>query len=431
MKTSFLILVYLLSVGCSCALTLQELQKSFRVERLKVENDENTKISSLRANYSKALSKIQTKYQRAGRLDDALKIKEEITMVQGDTSPLPPLAEKPPVELSSARKIFFKQSIAIRKKSGNTLIGLATKMDKLLSQKVLELTKLGNLEKATEAREYRKKLKEDQVITAAHTLINRVRSDGSSSVALRIRRAGDDLEVHVRYDARGKVSLESPVENVVEKSGGKKEKGETSAKNLGEFIGAKGYIVDPFVSYSNDFRKKDIGRLRLTSLELGLMKEDEGEVGTRITIPANAQNPHGKISEALPALAQKGTYKVNLRYFVPKQNKSIKGLQFVQGVGGPIRGSITQKTGVWSELDFTSTSLNENDYLLLYLRSDKKRPLAAIAGDYVSISDVTISHIAFTACIVERFDKDGAISESSISIDQQKAIAQNGSILPF
>ena len=133
----------------------------------------------------------------------------------------------------------------------------------------------------------------------------------------------------------------------------------------------------------------------------------------------------------LPALAQKGTYKVNLRYFVPKQNKSIKGLQFVQGVGGPIPGSITQKTGVWSELDFTSTSLNENDYLLLYLRSDKKSPLAAIAGDYVSISDVTISHIAFTACIVERFDKDGAISESSISIDQQKTIAQNGSILPF
>ena len=105
-------------------------------------------------------------------------------MLQGDTSPLPPLAEKPPVELSSARKIFFKQSIAIQKKYGNTLIVLATKMDKLLSQKVLELTKLGNLEKAAEAREYRKKLKEDQVIIAAHTLINRVRSDGSSSVAL-------------------------------------------------------------------------------------------------------------------------------------------------------------------------------------------------------------------------------------------------------
>ncbi|MDA7629361.1 hypothetical protein OAF06_02840 [Akkermansiaceae bacterium] len=430
-KASIITFVYLLSVSFSCALTLQELQKSFQVERLKIESEEGKKISSLRANYSKALVKIQVKYQKAGRLDDALSVKKEIDLVQEGASPFPPLEGKPPFELISARKIFSKQSITLRKVSAKDLVGLAKKMDKLLAQKVIELTKSGELEDATEARAYREKLTQDQVIVAATTLINRVRADGSSAVAMRIRRAGDNLEVDVRYDSRGKVSLESPIENVVEKTDGKEEKGKTSAKTLGEFIGAKGFEVDPYVTFSNDFTKRGSGKLGVSSLELGFVKKDADKVGVRISIPAKSVNPHGKISGVLPTLAQKGTYRVRLNYFAPKENKAVNGIQFVQGGGSPIPESISETSGAWEELEFTSVSTNEHDYLLFYLRSEKKVPLTEMKGDYITISDMSISHIAFSAYIVERFDENGAISESSPKSDQQKAMAQNGSLLTF
>ncbi|MEN8846926.1 MAG: hypothetical protein ABF377_02475 [Akkermansiaceae bacterium] len=429
MKT-LLLAIGILSLGSASALTLEELQKSFRVKRLKIENEEKTESLRLGQNYTKALSKIQVNYQKAGHLDRVLMVQKEIEVVGSATWPLPPLNEEAPSELSRSRKIFFKQALTIRQDAAKSIIKVTDKMDKLLGDKVIGLTKSGDLEGAQATKKYKESLAQDPQLVAARSLLKSVRADGSSLVALRIRRAGDNLEVLVRYDSSGKISMKSPIENVIEHTGGKDQKGETKAKTLGEFLGAKGYTVDPYTSYSSDLSKGKLGEMRATSLELDFGKEDSGGSGTRIKLSLNPQNPHINFSKVLPPLLEKGTYRVQVRYFVPKENKAVVGIQFAQGVG-PIPGSITTKKGKWEDLDFTAVSANEHVGLLFYLKSD---PIAANPSnleEYVSISRVTISHQSFTAYIVDRFDKDGAATQISAEPEDQKILAENGALLPF
>lgn len=430
MKTLTLLFVTIFSLVSVSALTLDELHKSYRVERLKIENEEKTASNTLRLNYAKALSKIQVEYQKRGDLERALMVKNEIQLISSATWPLSPIDESAPSELARARKIFFKQALAIKINSAKSLIKVIEKMDGFLAGKVTEHTKAGDLEEAQTAKIAKESLAKDPQFNAACSLLKSVRADGSSLVALRVRRAGDNLEVLVRYDSSGEISMQSSVENVIEHTGGKDQKGETKAKTLGEFLGAKGYTVDPYIAYSSDFSKRKLGKMRATSLELHFGKEDSGESGTRIKISAPPKNPHINFPKVLPPLVEKGTYRVQVRYFVPKENKAVVGIQFAQGVG-PIPGSITTKKGKWEDLDFTAVSANEHVGLLFYLKSDPIAVNPSNLEEYVSISRVTISHQSFTAYIVDRFDKDGAATQISAEPEDQKILAENGALLPF
>ena len=53
---------------------------------------------------------------------------------------------------------------------------------------------------------------------------------------LRLRRSTDNVEVDVRLDGSGKVSLDSPIANVVEDTGGTGEDGTTNASTLNGFL---------------------------------------------------------------------------------------------------------------------------------------------------------------------------------------------------
>ena len=424
------IALLLLSFVRAEALTLEELQRSFQIKRLKIEDAGKTKIATLSHKYLVALEKTQKKYQDSGRLDDTLAIQAEIDLVKSEKWPLPPLAGKAPLDLVSLRKIYFKSYLSVQRETGTELMSSVDTMDQLLEKQVSALTKAGDLNGAQAARRYRKELGDDEGIKGYRALLARVWADGSSSVGMRIRRAGDHLEVLVRYDSSGEISPESKISNVVEITGGKIEKGDTEAKTLGEFIGSKGFKVDPFVALEKTFNDRTLAPVNVTALETQFLKKDEDETGVRLVSIAKPVNTHISLGHCLPGLSEKGTYEVKVRYFIPKTNDVIKGIKFVQGVGQSIPGSESKTVGKWETLSFTATSTHDRKNLLLYLYFDPKAAGVQKKGDYLNLSSLSVKHIAFSAYIVERFDKDGAIVESFRVPAEQKQIARNGAILP-
>lgn len=411
-------------------LTLEELQQSFIVKRLKIVDASASDLDVLRQNYVAALGRIQQKYETAGRLDEALLSKEEIGLVSAETWPMPPMAKAAPRDLVSARKLYIRNHIEFQKKAALSLVKAAEKMDRLLSEKVISLTKEGDLEAARKAQTIQESIEEDKVLTAARALVQRVGKDGSSPVALRIRRVGDDLEVEVRYDISGKISLQSPVENVVEITGGRKEKGSTEAKNLGEFLGGKGFTVDPYVAMDKNFADREVGLMRFTALDSDFDRNEAGEAALRLEVSANPENIHISIGDYLPALSEKGTVRVELRYFVPKSNKFINGLKFVQAELGPIPGSLTTKVGEWEDFGFDVQSGSENPRLLMYLNSKERVPEPRLTGDSVFISRLRVSHQAMSAYLVKEFDRQGGESLVQLAADQQSLFALNGALVP-
>ncbi|MDA7887883.1 hypothetical protein N9A86_00685 [Akkermansiaceae bacterium] len=429
MKTLILIFMALL-LGRSLALTLDELQQSYTVKRLKIVNAQETKIQELRRNYSEALGRIQQKYQKAGRLDDALLSKKEIDLVTAKIWPMPPISEDAPSDIISARGLYVRSYIDFQKTAGQSLVRDAVKMEALLAEKVISLTQAGDLEEAKKARDYQKSIESDPVLLEARALIQRVGNDGSSPVALQIRRAGDDLEVEVRYDSSGKISLQSPVGNVLEITGGKKEKGSTKAKNLGEFIGGKGFTVDPYVAYTKKFDDREIGPLGFSAVEAEFKKKQGGETGLKIQVAVNPKNIYLSLGDCLPVLSEKGTFRVEIRYFVPQSNKFINGLKFTQsGVAGPIPGSLTTKIGEWESFSFEAVTRSENPRLLMYLNSKERVKEPLLTGDQVLISHLQISHQSMSAYLVQKFDRDGGRSFLNPDADKQTLFALNGDLV--
>jgi hypothetical protein len=429
MKSIVLLLLVLLS-GPSVGLTLDELQQSFSVKRLKIVDARETNLETLRKSYLAALERIQQKYEGAGRLDDALLSKKETNLVLEKTWPMPPLAESAARDLLSARKLFVRNHIDFQKKAGLSLVRAAEKMDELLAEKVVALTKEGDLASAKSARELQKTLQDDEALVAARALVQRVGNDGSSPVALRIRRAGDDLEVEVRYDSSGKISLQSPVENVVEITDGKKEKGTTTAKTLGEFIGGKGFKVDPYIALDEKFDDKEVGPIRFTSLAADFEKTDTGEMSLNLKVAANPLNIHASLGDCLPKLSEKGTYRIEIRYFVPKSNKFVNGMKFVQSEAGPLPGSLTLKTGEWDTFTVDMESGSETSRLLLYLNSKENVPQAQLVGESVQISHLQVSHQSMSAYLVQMFDRDGGQTQVNLEKATQTLFALNGDLVP-
>lgn len=429
MKILILIFLSFLLEG-AVALTLDELQKSYTVKRLKILDAQEANLKKLRKNYSLALGRLQQKYQKAGRLDDALLSKNEIDLVTAKTWPMPPISENVPGDLMAGRKLYISSYIDFQKKGGHSLIQVAEKMEALLAEKVSSLTKAGNLEAAKRARAYQRTLESDPDLLEVRALIQRVGNDGSSPVALRIRRAGDDLEVEVRYDSSGKISLQSPVENVLEITGGKKEKGLTKAKTLGEFVGGKEFKVDPYVAFHKKFDDREVGPIGFSALETEFKKTALGEVGLKMRVAANPKNIYLSLGDCLPLLSEKGTFRVEIRYFIPKSNKYINGLKFSQaGVAGPIPGSLTTKTGKWESFTFDAVTRSENPRLLMYLNSKEPVPEPTLIGEFILLSQLTVTHQSMSAYCVQEFDRDGGLDSRNLDAEKQPLFALNGSLV--
>ncbi|MDB4290459.1 hypothetical protein N9905_01085, partial [bacterium] len=132
----------------------------------------------------------------------------------------------------------------------------------------------------------------------------------------------------------------------------------------------------------------------------------------------------------LPNLAEQGTYRVQVRYFLPKTNREMDGFVLVHSVGGALAESEATVRGAWTTLDFQATAVNEHRNLLFYPKYNPNASKPYEGGDSVIIASIKVTHTKFSAFIVERLDTDGAVSETFPEAGAQPAFARNGKFIP-
>ena len=246
--------------------SLGDLQKSYTARYDEANAQRDAQIKTLDANYLRALDRLLEKAKSTGKLETVIPIRDESLAIKNANNPLPPLAKTASLELKNIRGKYNKTRNKILISHAETVNDLVGKMREKLKSQEIAMTKSGKLLHALAAKQMRESLANDAGASAARDLLKYGGSKGRNRPALQLRRFGDNLEVLVFRDHRGKISMDSPVENVREKSGEKKELGDTKAKVLGEFVGAKGYEVDPYLAYHHVFDGKERGGFSLTEI---------------------------------------------------------------------------------------------------------------------------------------------------------------------
>ena len=426
-----LVALLLLGLHQALALPLEDLQASYRAQISRIVTDQENSLDQLRVSYLKSLSKTEASFQKAGRLEDVLSIREEKEEIEKKNWPLPTLDSSAPQQLTAARRLYDRAHLERAKNFAQKLVQTAEIMEEALRKRIDELTKAGQIEEATSASQALKEIRLEPVVKDALDLLAQAGSNGASPAAYRIRRFGDEIEVIVQYDQRGKISMDSPVENVTEITGGKKEKGATKAKVLGEFIGAKGYDADGWVIYENALTNGKTGALSFADLDLDANAEGaDGERGLKITVPRNSKNPNAAIANALPPKTDVGNYELSFSYYLPSANREITGLVWHQGFGAPIENTYLNTTGKWTAVKLSSESLNEYHHLRFYLQIRPGSSVAKAAGEAVFLRDLKVEQVAFTTYLVDRYGKDGRVEASFAKREQQKPFTSLGKLIP-
>ena len=414
-----------LSAANASAQAVDQLRQSFdqRCEQAATLRDDQ--LDKLKQSYQAALERLLDKTETAGNLDAALPIHQELEALKQGTATLPVLPDNAG-ELKSMRTKYLDTRQQILKTHATALVGLADKMETALKAREAELTKAGKIADAVAARETREELAKDPDVRSARDLLMLGGAGGRGRAALQLRRYGDNLEVLVFYDRLGKISMDSPVENVREKTGDGKELGNTKAKVLGEFVGAKGYTVDPFVAYQHTFDTKDPGGLVLAEILPEFNHEVEKSKGLKLSLKPGAVNPYGFFGKVLSGKAAKGTYRISSRYFIPKSNQAISGFRFVQSAGEPIGGFHFDKRGEWTVGEAIAGSSHELDTLLLYVDLVPGRTVADAKDDWVVLGDVNVEHLKFTAYVQQRFGESSRPEQEQKDPFQQPVFIANG-----
>ena len=410
-------------------LTLKELETSYESKCSEIRLEKTTALESLRESYLGALRRIEAKYQRAGRLDEVLLVKHEAAAIEKAQWPLKSLPKAISLETSAPRKIYLKKHIEIEQQAAKDLAGTADTMEKALDHQVADLTKSGDLAEAKLAQQIKAEIAKDPHITSARQLLKNVRTDGSSRPALRIRRAGDNIEVLVHYDMRGKIGPESPVSNVEESD---KSIGDTEAKNLGEFVGTEGYEVDPYVAMEKVFDKGELGDLTLTEVDSKLTTQYGESSGLALTLKEAAINPYISVPVTMTPTSTGGTTSITVRYFIPQSNKGITAFKFIQGLAGgsPFGGQMFDKTGKWEAQTIVSEPTSEESRLLLYLIRDATMKNTDLSGEPVVLGEIKIEQIAFTSYIVQRLGENRVVTEEFVNPEEQPKLTANGVLVP-
>lgn len=420
------LLALLLTASALHGVSLDDLQNSFiaHYDALNTKRDEQ--LDKLETSYRKALERNLDQTKASGKLELVIPVRAEIEALKTGAKTLPDLPRNAPYEFKQMRGKFSEASGKITGIHAKALSELAKKMKAALALKETELTKAGEIDNALAAKRMSETLANDSGVKAAQALMNRTASFGNAPPALQLRRSGDNLEVIVHYDSRGKISMDSPVENVREKTGEGKELGSTKAKSLGAFVGAKGYEVDPWLAYDQEFDGKEMGAFKLSKIEPKFRFEHAGQIGVRLSYQKDGINPYGSIKNVLPPLKSSGTYRVSCRYYVPKENRAISGIFFLQGSGGLPIGERCEEQGVWVDAELESKSLNELETLMFYLVRKKGKNLADAAGDSVVLASFRIEHIKFSAYVQAEFGPKGERLADSADSFKQRPYVLNG-----
>jgi hypothetical protein len=423
---TFLAVVAVMLPATTLADTLGRLHKSFMERYDEANSKRDDQLRQLDQSYLAALLRQQDKAKASGKLDAVLPWVGEIQSIKTGANPLPDLAEGAPGELKQMRAKHAESRDRIIKSHAIAITGLADKMEQALKSQESELTKAGKIDEALAAKHMRETLAGDQAIRSAGDLLKLGGPAGTDRPALRIRRFGDNLEVLVLYDRSGKVSMDSPVQNVREETGGKKELGDTKAKVLGEFVGAKGYTVDPYNAYHQVFDGRDLGNFGLTEIVAEFQHEENDQKGVRLSLKPQPVNPHGSFGPILPPNAAKGTYRISTRYLVPKSNRAVSGFIFVHGIGSPIGGKKFEKNAKWTSEEVVGASSNDTGTLLFYLTMEDGAKAADAGNDSIVLGELKVEHIGFSAYLLSRIDSNGRPAETVTDPAKQPLFISNG-----
>ena len=369
----------------------------------------------LQESYIAALKREMGKAQSTGKLEAVIPFREEITSIQEGKDPLPRLPEGADYQIRKMRSKFTIAKQSILKTHATRLSVLADKMFEVLEKREVAFTKAGAIDQALDAKRMREMCDTDEKIKAARMFLKFAGGLGIAPVAVRLRRAGDNIEVLVRYDSKGKVSMQSPVENLKEKSVEGRDPGDTKAKMLGEFVGAPKFEVDARIGYHQVFDGKELTGCHLTEIVPGFRHREGDRVGVRLALKPKAINPHGSFGARLPPISAKGTYRITCRYFVPKSNRALSGLMFVHDGGGPIMGRRFEKRGEWATEEVVAESAREGQTLLLYLTLAEGKTKADSVNDYVVLGEVEVEFIRFSAYLEQRFNEDDRVVADSVA----------------
>ncbi|QTN32155.1 hypothetical protein HZ994_07370 [Akkermansiaceae bacterium] len=386
-------------------------------------------MDALKESYLGALARIEAKFQRAGRLDEVLLTKDEAKDISEGKWPLAALPEKISLDVAAPRKIYLKKHIEIEQEAARKSADTADKMLALLDQQAVSLTKSGDLQQALLARQIKAEIESDATLVSARKLLANVRSDGTSRPALKIRRYGDNIEVIVRYDMRGKVSMDSPVSNVKEAD---KSIGDTTAKVLGEFVGAEGYVVDSYVHFERDFADSDFSGIALSAIGHQFSKQYGDFTALEFKILPNGVNPYVTLPVKMIPISIGGTTQISIRHFTPKTNRTVNGFKLIQGTAGgsAFGGKAFESAGEWITQTVISEPTSEQGSLLLYFTFAPDNKGADLTQEPIVIGHIKVEHVKFSAFLVQRLGDNGVITESFEEAEKQPKIISNGELLP-
>lgn len=430
MKLLFSMLIAL-STTFSSARTLAVVTKTYEEKISEISTEKSAAITKLRNGYLKRLSLVKKEIQGSGNLEKVELADTEIQKIQSETWPLNPLTVNTPSNLKKARKLYTEARFKIENKSAISTVKLVDTMLVFLEKRKIEATKSGKLGEAKAARALLKELETDEVISAVRKIAKQGSLDSKGVPVLRLRRYGDDLEVIVFYDAQGKVSLKSPIENTIEETDGREERGDTPARTLGEFIGAEGFEPAPYVALNQFFTKKDsVAEAAGMHFAQKMGDQVEGQSGLRLTLVEKPSNPFYAIANIFPPASSPGTYRVSCTYFIPAENRNLEGFSLYQGGAVRIGNHVFDKKDQWISKTVEGTSYNKETILRLYPKFRAGQSMVSASGESLVIQHLKVEHTRFSAWIHTRFNEDGESTESNPQSGQQKLFVSNGKILP-
>jgi len=427
----YLFLIGLLaSSGRVEAGSVAELKVAYLEKVLRAREERETVVDKLATGYETALAKAQSNYQKAGRLADVLSVKNERELLSNQSWPFPPLTEATPPDVVRLRKIYEKSRIETERTYAETRATMGERMKELLQNATVSLTKEGKIAEAELAQKELKAVINDPELKQSRDFLARVKNNQEAPPAIRLRRSGDDLEVMVRYDRQGEISMDSPVENLLEITTSQREKGDTKATLLGEFLGAEGYQADTFTIFDHQFDEKLPARVIGSSLSIEGGHKIEGREAMRILMGPKAKNPRLEIADLLPAGKGTSTYQLEFSYLIPKENKSMTGFAFHQGFAAPIVEEQLGKKGAWVDETLVSPSLNEHRYLRLYFEGLAGNGEFNGGNESIYLDGLKVSYRSFSGQVVSTYDENGVESDPTIDPAKQKTIAHSGKLLP-
>ena len=150
---------------------LDTLHKAFMDKYDAINAIRDKKFETLSSGYIAALERLQKKLQSAGDLEPVLLVKDEISKINDNATPLEALPDKAPNELKKMRNTFLDESLKNQMEHAVALVGLSDIMQTLLKEKIKEMTKSDRLEDAQLANKMLETLSNDQAFQEAKNFI--------------------------------------------------------------------------------------------------------------------------------------------------------------------------------------------------------------------------------------------------------------------